>query len=384
MTVWRLLDGEGVGAAEGLAFDEAMMLRYGRGERPATPASLRLYTYRPHCALVGRYQSLEDEVDRVYCAAHGIETGRRPTGGGAIIMGPGQLGIAVTGRARAEETPREALRRYAGGVIAGLEELGIAAEFRAKNDLEVAGRKIAGLGLYLDPRGAILFHSSVLADLDIDLMLKVLRIPGAKVSDKAVARIEDRVTTISRELDRSCQGAAVREAFAAGFGRRFDIELEPGELDEAEAARCRRLVSERYGSRQWILQRSPRPDARGSAMLKTPDGLLRFFVGVHGSTIKSLLVTGDFNVLPAGLARLEAALKWTRVDREILAARAAESLNGKELGVEPEAVAAVIWQAAAKAMELDQGSHPDRPTGSCYFPDSSVGKRRGEGSAEEI
>jgi lipoate-protein ligase A len=382
MTVWRLLDGEGVGAAEGLAFDEAMMLRHGRGEQSAAPASIRLYTYRAHCALVGRYQSLEDEVDRLYCAAHGIETGRRPTGGGAIIMGPGQLGIAVTARARAEETPREALRRYAEGVIAGLEELGIAAEFRAKNDLEVDGRKIAGLGLYLDPRGAILFHSSVLADLDIDLMLKVLRIPGAKYSDKAAARIEDRVTTISRELGRSWQATAVREAFAAGFGRRFGVGLEPGELDEEETELGRRLVRERYGSRQWIRQRSPRPDARGSAMLKTPDGLLRFFVGVHGSTIKSVLVTGDFNVLPAGLARLEAALKWTRIDREILAARALEALNAQELGVEPDAVAAAIWQAATQALELEQGSHPERPSGSCYVPEAPVGKR--SNPSEEI
>lgn len=162
---WRYITADGVGAAEGLACDEALMTPYGRGGDGAatqTPATLRLYTYRPHCALVGRYQSVEDEVDLERCRELGVEINRRPTGGGAIIMGPGQLGVALTARAPADETPRATLKRYAAAVIAGLAALGVAAGFRSKNDLEVGGRKIAGLGLYLDPLGALLFHASVL------------------------------------------------------------------------------------------------------------------------------------------------------------------------------------------------------------------------------
>ena len=60
MTRWRYLEDDGVDAAAGLAADEALMLRCGRGQTPDADATLRLYTYRAHCALVGRYQSLED------------------------------------------------------------------------------------------------------------------------------------------------------------------------------------------------------------------------------------------------------------------------------------------------------------------------------------
>jgi lipoate-protein ligase A len=369
VSAWRYLADDGVGAADGLAGDEAMMRPYGRDETPSSGATLRLYTYRPHCALVGRYQSLADEVDLEFCQAHGIEVGRRPTGGGAILMGPGQLGVAVATRATAEETPRDILRRFAGGVVASLEGLGVEATFRSKNDLEVAGKKIAGLGLYLDPRGAVLFHASVLVDLDTPLMLKVLSIPGAKHSDKAILHIGERVTTVSRELGRPFEAADVRDAFHKGFSETFGVEWVTRHLDETERERRDELIDSRYGSYEWLHQRSPRRDARGSALLKTPAGLLRIYVGLHGDVMKNVLVTGDYNVLPAGVVRLEAALRWCRAERYGIEERAAEALGEHELGVSAAAVAAAVWEAAEKARGLVSAARPVRLEGSCYFPD---------------
>jgi len=91
--VWRLLSDDGVEAAGGLALDEAMLAGYSRESDPGWPSTLRLYTYRSHCALVGRYQHLEAEVDLDACRRTGTGFSRRPTGGGAIVMGAGQLGV---------------------------------------------------------------------------------------------------------------------------------------------------------------------------------------------------------------------------------------------------------------------------------------------------
>ncbi len=382
MITWRYLSDDGAGAADGLATDEALMSRHGReGSAAAGAATLRLYTYRPHCALVGRYQSLGEEVDLEYCQAHGVEVGRRPTGGGAIIMGPDQLGVAVAARAVAEQSPRELLGRYAEGVITGLRRIGVEAAFRSKNDLEVAGRKIAGLGLYLDPRGAVLFHSSILVNLDVARMLAVLRIPGAKVSDKAVRRVSERVTTVRRELCSVCpppggrreiEAAEVRDAVAAGFAEVFGVELEAGVLDAPERRRRDRLAGERYGNDAWLHQRSPRRDARGSALLKTPEGLLRIYVATHGEVIKSALLTGDFNVLPPAVPRLESALRWCRAEPERIDELTAQTLGSGELGVPAAAVSGAIWEAAEKALALQRSSHPQRLEGSCYFPEPAV------------
>lgn len=373
MTTWRYLTSDSVEAAPGLALDVALMHSYGRdATKASTDATLRLYSYRPHCALVGRYQSLADEVDLDFCAANDVQVGRRPTGGGAIIMGPEQLGVAVTASARPEESPREALKRYAQSVIAGLAKIGVESQFRSKNDLEVGGRKIAGLGLHLDPDGAVLFHASVLFDLNVELMLQVLRIPGAKVMDKAVARVGERVTTLSRELGRGVSATTARSRFAEAMAACAGAELVTSRATSEEQARSIELVETRFGNSDWTYQRSPRRNARGSSILKTPAGLLRIYAGVQGDSISSVLVTGDFNQPPAALPRLEAALKWAHAEPELIRRAVAAHLSAEDLGIHPDRVAEAISEAARRGAHLERAGHPRRLDGSCYFPDPKL------------
>ena len=260
-------------------------------------------------------------------------------------------------------------------MIAGLARLGVEAHFRGKNDLEAAGRKIAGLGLYLDDAGALLFHASVLADLDVELMLAVLRIPGAKLEDKGLTRVRERITTVSEQSGRALTGDDLREGIAAGFTEALGVTLAGSSLDPAECARRTELMERRYATEDWLRQRTPGTDARGTAVLKTPEGIVRVYVGVHGDALSSVLVSGDFTTPPPGLLRLEAGLRWCRADRERIGEIAREMLDGDELGVEPEALAGTVWQAAELAVQRGV-SAPARLEGSCYFPERRGGRRR--------
>lgn len=372
MSTWRLITDLDAGAASGLASDEAMMLHYGRGEQEPCAATLRLYTYRPHCALIGRYQDLASEVDLDACTRLEVEVGRRPTGGGAIIMGPGQLGVAVATRAPNTIGPRDLLRQYAGGIITGLAHLGVNATFRGKNDLEVGGRKIAGLGLYVDDRGALLFHASVLADLDVELMLELLRIPGAKLADKGMARVHERVTTLTLQTATRWSGAQLREVIAEGFRETLGLELACSQLDAPERERAHELEAERYARPSWLRGRLPGAGAHGTSALKTPAGLVRIYAGVQRDTLSSVLLAGDFSLMPPGLLRLEAALRWCAAEPGRIAEVARRELEGDELGVEPDQVAAAVWSAAERAIERAGRAAPVRAEGSCYFPEPKL------------
>lgn len=372
MTTWGLINHRDVGAAEGLAMDEALMLGHGRTGRSVHDATLRLYTYRPHCALVGRFQSVADEVDLEVAGDLGIDVARRPTGGGAIIMGAGQLGVAVTTRAPADCSPRDVLARYAHGVQRGLARIGIAATFAGKNDLQVDGRKIAGLGLHVDADGALLFHASVLADLDIPLMLRVLRIPGAKLSDKGVERVQERVTTIAREVGHAVDIDELAFEMSAAFSNALDADLQLTEPTGPQRRLAARLQRDRYASDLWTHQRSPRRDANGTELLKTPEGLVRVYVSTHASTVKSVLVTGDFNVVPDGVKALEATLRWTPATREQVVEATTSAVGAGVLGVAPQTLADAVWRATERALEHAAGAHPVRPSGSCYFPDPAA------------
>jgi lipoate-protein ligase A len=364
---WRLITDDGASAAGGLALDEALMARYARRE-PDQPPTLRLYTYASHCALIGRYQNLEAEVDLGACQRTGTTVSRRPTGGGAIIMGSGQLGVAVTGRAPAGRHPREIIGELASAVTAGLARLGIATAFRGKNDLEAGGRKIAGLGLYVDQAGAMLFHASVLADLDIPFMLDVLRIPAAKLADKAAAAVAERVTTVTEETGRPWDGAMLRPAIAAGFAATFGAALERGEPGQAERSLATSLAADRYGSQAWLADRSMAADGSGSAVLKTPAGLARIYLTTHGDLIKNALVVGDFNELPPALVEMESALRWHRLDERSVTEVVARSGAAPALGIPAEMLTCAVLDAGRQAGERGTAA-PVRAVGSCYFPE---------------
>lgn len=341
------------------------MARYHGAAADPRP-TVRLYTYRSHCALVGRYQALEAEVDLEACRRTGTEVNRRPTGGGAIIMGEGQLGVAVVTRALPREPAGATLRRLSLGIIHGLAELGIAAGFRGKNDLEVGGRKIAGLGLYRDPEGALLFHASVLADLDVPFMLRVLKIPLAKLGGRAVGAVEERVTTVARELGGRWRGADLRGAVARGFARVLGGTPAPEPVPEEDRARAQELVRRRYGTEAWLAGQGRVANATGTGVLRTSAGLLRVDLALRGDVIQALAFSGDFNERPPALARIEEALRWSRVDRERLPRLVARACGGDPgLGVGPGAIADAILTAARTRTPR---ATPARARGSCYVP----------------
>jgi lipoate---protein ligase len=364
---WRLLGDDGAGAAEGLALDEALMARYARGE-PPRPPTLRLYTYRTHCALIGRYQNLAAEVNLAACRATGTQVSRRPTGGGAIIMGAGQLGVAVVAAAPSDRRPREIIDELAGGLITGLSQVGITAVFKGKNDLEVNGRKVAGLGLYLDQSGAMLFHASVLADLDIGFMLDALRIPAAKLADKAAAAVADRVTTVTELTGQPWDGPALRPVIASGFAAGFGAGLKPGEPDSSECVLAATLAADKYSSDSWLADRSAALDGSGSAALKTPAGLARIYLTTHGDLVKNAIVVGDFNELPPAVVEMESALRWHRLERQAVTSAVARSAAAEALSIPPEQLVEAVLRAGRQAEERFAAA-PVRSKGSCYFPE---------------
>lgn len=364
---WRLICDDGVSASFGLAADDELAQRVGSGLSQPT---LRLYTYESHCALVGRFQNVDNEVRVEFCGANGITINRRPTGGGAIIMGADQLGVALTIPARKEDDyshARELMGKFSEGLVRGLNPLGVEATFRRKNDIEVNGKKLVGLGVYRTSSGGLLFHASLLVDLDIALMLQVLNTPFEKISDKEIHTVAGRITTVRRETKCQIRLDEVRRVIADGFVSAFEVNLIPADFTDEECKQIAELENEKYLSDDWVYQSTAVPDTNGSAKIKTDAGLIDVSVTMAGGTIKAALIGGDFFASENAVADLEASLRWhpgSIVNVTATIKKIFENRKSEFNGIQPEVMIEAVTKAVARARMAESQMRAD-PYG-CY------------------
>ena len=373
MAVWRYIDENNVTASYGLAADEYFTDVHTQEMVSPHPAILRLYNYANYSVLAGRFQDINAEIDIERCKELGYGYGRRQTGGGAILMGQGQLGICFTSGSQTFDWQHisELYIRFSEPLIFALKELGIAASFRSKNDLEVNGKKIGGLGVYVNPKGGIQFHTSLLADLEIENMLKVLRIPIQKLSDKRkVKSIEERITTINREVGKELSLNELKLLIKKKYAQVFEIDFEFKQVSTIEQDQINEIAQNRYENEDWIFQRSPQPDMTGVSLKKTPAGLLRTYIGLKGETIKSVLITGDFMDQANLFAEIESRLKWSPLDLKHIEEIVETTIHEFDAsGTAPQKlkkkdIISAIWLAVQHALAEKKYTYK----GSCYYP----------------
>ena len=313
----RLLLGGSVDDHSGLSVDDALA----RCASDSESVTLRLYTYQP-CVLVGRFQHVEDEVNIEYCDELDIPINRRPTGGGSIIMGPDQLGIALVIPAENRFIGRSSttlMSSCAKGILRALRDLGTSAEFRGKNDLVISGKKIAGLGVYQAPGGGILFHASLLLDLNIRYMLMVLKTAFENDSDKGFSAVSKRITTLHREVSADLSMSELTQAVRRGYEKEFSVQLQPGCLSDAERTMADKLCGNQYSSKKWIFQTASRiRDRVGHYQFRTDGGTLDVRAIVANNTVKSVFLTGNFIASENAISDLESSLRWHDCNTEEL------------------------------------------------------------------
>ncbi|MFP4037008.1 MAG: lipoyl protein ligase domain-containing protein [Desulfobacteraceae bacterium] len=310
---WRLFRDRGrpLSTAEGLAVDDTLPRSV---EEQGSPPILHLYSFVPS-AIVGKYQDIEAALDLDRCKTRGIEYNRRSTGGGTVIMGPDVvslgLGINIDHPGLGGGGVAGVFSSLSKALSLGLERLGIRASFRPKNDLEVEGRKIAGLSAASEAGKSLLFHTSLLVDFDLELMPDIMRTPAAKLSDKGYNCFSRRMTTVRREAGKNISVDEVIDAIAEAFEEHFSVRLRQDRPDTWERSTVCHLMENRYTQPDWIFSHKHPRSRMGVGRLKTPGGLLEIYLSLAGASIENVVITGDFFSTTEDVNLLESALRWT-------------------------------------------------------------------------
>ncbi len=350
MQTWRLLDTGKRTAAENMCLDETILEARAKG---VVPNTLRFLQFRPHCALVGFHQSVDQEIREDFCRQGDIDINRRITGGGAIYFGEDALGWELI--AGKDVGSRDILKLYRAlceAAIEGLHLLGINASFRPVNDIEVDGRKISGTG-GTEAHEAFVFQGTLLVDLDVQTMLRALRVPTEKLKDKEIDSLKERMTCLKWELREIPPLKMVKDAIMEGFVQTFGVEFEAGGLTQWETDYFNRHL-QKFQSPDWVYKvRRPLKDERLlHSVYKAPGGLIRLSLLVDEARdcIKTILITGDFFAYPKRtILDLEARLKNCKCGKieETVAAFFNEARPVMP-GVTPDDVIAAIDEALQK------------------------------------
>ncbi|NJE04114.1 biotin/lipoate A/B protein ligase family protein [Thermococcus sp. MV11] len=231
-----------------MAIDEAIMRARIEGKVPDT---VRLYAFSPSSVTIGRFQSVIHDVNLEEARALGIPVVRRITGGGSVFHDEfGEITYSVVVREDHHPMLRnveDSYRYLAGPLVDALRELGLNAGFSGLNDIVANGKKISG-SAQTRRKGIILQHGTFMYATRVEVLAKVLRVSKAKLADKGVSSIWERVTTLEREgvrLNRWEAYELLKDKFFTAF------ELEEGELTNYELELAEKLIEERYGNPKW-------------------------------------------------------------------------------------------------------------------------------------
>lgn len=348
---WRFITNENVSAAHGLAVDEAIAISAGTLNSAPT---LHLYTFRS-AVIVGRFQNVQSAVRIPTCEARGVEFNRRHTGGGTVLMTPSQLAIAFAIRNRHGKLPttiRGLFHLFAKVLADALGQAGLIAEFVGKNDLQINGKKIAGLAISQDQDHATFFHASLLLDFDLPLMLDVLNLPTQNLPDKGISCFGERITTLRQE-GVSPTMAELQQAVVTAFAAHFGVTIEQTSLTSHEESVVRRLMQDKYTQDCWIFTtRLPRKRHCYAECL-TPGGLLQVHMSVTGGVIENILITGNYFSRTRDLCRLESVLKWSPLDASTLRRTIRKhGLNASMYRIKLDTLVDTILRAAKSAPRM--------------------------------
>ena len=189
---WQLIGPLELTANENLALDEVLTERVGRGERKPT---LRLWKFSDASVILGRFQSVRNEVNEDVARENGVDIVRRITGGGAMLALPDgaiSYSIYVPDDFVKGMSFAESYEMFDSWVIGAIGELGVNAWYQGLNDITSDLGKLGGAA-QARKHGAVLHHTTMSYDINSDRMLRVLRIGKEKLSDKGIASAAKRV-----------------------------------------------------------------------------------------------------------------------------------------------------------------------------------------------
>ncbi len=244
---WRILPLITDNAPMQMAIDEAILIARSNN---LVPNTLRFYIISPPAITIGFFQSAEEEVNLDLAKEMGVNVVRRITGGGAVFHDKEITYSVIMSEKEAPENIEDSYAWICNGITEGLKLMGINARKAGINDVVVNNKKISG-SAQTRKYGVLLQHGTILINADYEKMFSLLKVSRAKLKDKDINDIRERITCIVELTGTTHYLEELLSFFREGFRKALGIELSEQPLSPYEKAIAEKLYLQKYTSERW-------------------------------------------------------------------------------------------------------------------------------------
>lgn len=247
------------------------------------------------CVIYGRNQIAAAEIDLQAANSLGINTVRRPSGGGAVFSDTGNIMYSLITPFYESDDPKKTEReQFAEPMAKALAKMGIPAIVEGRNDITADGRKFSGLAQYAI-KNRLCSHGSMLFDANLDTLAKVLKPDLEKINSKALKSVRSRVVNLKEYFSPEISAQEFLERLKICLFE--DIKTENYEFSENDIEHINIIRAEKYTNQKWLIGETPKFSFQYAK--RFPAGKIEIFLDSERGIIKSCKIFGDFlSVLP--------------------------------------------------------------------------------------
>ncbi|WP_372920318.1 lipoate--protein ligase [Salegentibacter sp.] len=259
--------------------------------------------------IIGRNQNTLEEINQAYVEEKDIKVVRRVSGGGAVYHDFGNLNFSFITNHDVKSLNN--FKKFTAPVIKVLKSMGLDAELKGRNDIQVEEKKISGTAQFSTGKRMI-SHGTLLLDTDLGEVSNALNVKMSKIQSKGHKSVRSRVANISEFLESPMKIDDFRSRLLKGLYEESE-DFERYYLSPEEWKAVHELKEEKYDSWDWNYGRSPKFNIKRSKRFSIGEVDLRIFV--EKGHIRDFKIFGDF-FGKEPVENLESLLVGARYEKE--------------------------------------------------------------------